>query len=97
VIANHCPEADVSQPDETIDFEKSLNQLESLVESMEDGEMSLEESLKAFEDGIRLTRQCQQALSAAEQRVQILLEKDGALKTEPFEGADELAVDSDDE
>ena len=87
----------MSQPDETIDFEKSLNQLESLVESMEDGEMSLEESLKAFEDGIRLTRQCQQALSAAEQRVQILLEKDGALKTEPFEGTDELAVDSDDE
>ena len=51
---------------------------------MEEGDLSLEASLQAFEDGVKLTRQCQQALSAAEQRVQVLLEKDGDLISEPF-------------
>ena len=55
-------------------FEKSLAQLEELVELMEGGELSLEDSLKAFERGIKLTRECQQALKQAEQRVQMLLE-----------------------
>lgn len=72
---------DVPEP---IDFEQSLNQLEALVEQMEEGDLSLEASLQAFEDGVKLTRQCQQALSAAEQRVQVLLEKDGDLISEPF-------------
>ena len=72
---------DVPEP---IDFEQSLNQLEALVEQMEEGDLSLDASLQAFEDGVKLTRQCQQALSAAEQRVQVLLEKDGDLISEPF-------------
>lgn len=55
------------------DFEASLEQLETLVNAMEDGELSLEESLEAFEKGIRLTRECQQALQKAEQKVQYLL------------------------
>jgi len=59
-------------------FEQSLAELEGLVDAMEDGELSLEESLKAFEQGVRLTRECQQALAQAEQKVQILV-KDGAL------------------
>lgn len=60
-----------------INFEKSLQELEALVEKMETGELSLEESLKCFERGVVLTRSCQQALQEAEQKVQILLEKNG--------------------
>ncbi|WP_298610254.1 exodeoxyribonuclease VII small subunit [uncultured Thiothrix sp.] len=54
------------------DFEKSLQELESLVQKMESGELSLEESLQEFERGVQLTRQCQEALTAAEQRVKLL-------------------------
>ena len=56
------------------DFESSLDELEALVQSMETGELTLEQSLAAFERGIALTRQCQQALQAAEQRVAFLTE-----------------------
>jgi len=64
------------------DFEAALEELEALVERMEGGELSLDESLAAFERGIHLTRHCQQALSRAEQRVQTLLEQDdGSLTT----------------
>lgn len=58
---------------EKFDFESALAELEQLVEQMEQGELSLEESLQQFERGIALTRACQQALQAAEQKVQILL------------------------
>ncbi len=54
------------------DFEKSLTELEDLVEAMEDGDLPLEESLKKFEQGIRLIRNCQSALTEAEQKVEIL-------------------------
>jgi len=67
-----------------IDFETALAELESLVASMEDGELPLEEALKQFERGVTLTRQCQQALKQAEQKVDILMEKAGAVDTEPF-------------
>jgi exodeoxyribonuclease VII small subunit len=56
------------------DFEKALGELESLVERMEQGELSLEASLKEFERGIALARQCQKALQAAEQKVRMLTE-----------------------
>jgi len=56
----------------SIDFEKKLGQLEALVTDMEKGALSLEESLKAFEDGIKITRECQQALKDAEQKVELL-------------------------
>jgi exodeoxyribonuclease VII small subunit len=69
----------------TLDFEQSLADLQVLVERLENGELSLEESLSAFEQGIGLTRDCQAALSQAEQKVQILLERDGQLDSEPFE------------
>lgn len=59
----------------TPDFESALAELEKLLENMESGELSLEESLKAFERGVKLTSQCQQALSDAEQKVKILTEK----------------------
>ena len=66
-------------------FEQSLSELEALVERMESGEMSLEESLGAFEQGIALTRSCQQALQAAEQKVEILTAKTQDAPTEPFD------------
>ena len=54
-------------------LEQNLESLETLVEQMESGDMTLEESLKAFEQGIQLTRACQTALQAAEQKVRILM------------------------
>ena len=54
------------------DFEAALAELESLVTQMESGELSLDESLKAFERGVSLARQCQLELKHAEQRVQVL-------------------------
>jgi exodeoxyribonuclease VII small subunit len=56
-------------------FEAAIAELETLVEEMEQGDISLEESLKKFERGIELTRTCQQALQEAEQKVQMLIEK----------------------
>lgn len=75
-----------SKPIATPDFEKSLQELESLVEQMESGEQSLDDSLKTFERGVQLTRECQQALQQAEQRVQILLDKNGSTELAPFDG-----------
>jgi len=58
--------------------------LEQLVEQMEQGELSLEESLKSFERGVKLTSTCQKALQEAEQKVQVLVEKNGQQTLEPF-------------
>ena len=55
-----------------INFEQSLKQLENLVETLETGNLNLDESLKSFEKGIKITRDCQSALTDAEQRVRIL-------------------------
>ena len=70
-------------------FETALADLEQLVQRMESGELTLEESLQAFEQGVTLTRKCQQALSSAEQRVQLLLEQNGQSVAQPFSGIDE--------
>ena len=72
-----------------VDFEASLEELEGLVERMEEGELSLEESLKTYERGIALSRACQKSLDTAEQRIQILSEKDGAAETQNFQPDDE--------
>lgn len=66
-------------------FEDSLEELEALIEQMEQGDISLEESLKSFERGVKLTNTCQKALQDAEQKVHILLEKNGKQTLEPFE------------
>ncbi len=71
--------------DGEMDLEGALEKLESLVDSLEQGDLSLEESLKAFEAGIKLTRQCQETLAAAEQKVQLLIEQNGVLKSVPFD------------
>jgi exodeoxyribonuclease VII small subunit len=65
-------------------FESAIEELEHLVEEMEQGDLSLEDSLKHFERGVALTRSCQQALKEAEQKVQLLLEKEGQATVEPF-------------
>lgn len=56
-------------------FEQALSELESLVETLEQGDLSLEESLQSFERGVALTRTCQQALKEAEQKIQILTDQ----------------------
>ncbi|MDG1120340.1 MAG: exodeoxyribonuclease VII small subunit [SAR86 cluster bacterium] len=67
-----------------INFEKALDELDSIVEELESGDLSLENSLKSFEMGIKLARQCQEKLSQAELQVQKLIEEDGELKTTPL-------------
>ncbi len=59
-------------------FEASLEKLEAIVETMESNKLTLEESLKAFQEGITLTRACQKALSEAQQEVKILMSDDPA-------------------
>jgi len=66
-------------------FEDALENLAELVEAMEEGELSLEESLKAFEQGIKLTRESQVALENAEQKVQLLVSSDDIPEAEAFE------------
>jgi exodeoxyribonuclease VII small subunit len=69
-------------------FESALEQLQSAVKKLESGELSLEDSLKQFEEGIKLTRLCQQHLSTAEQRVEILMKSgnSGDVELQPFPG-----------
>jgi len=66
----------MSDHTQTPAFEQTLSQLEALVSRMEDGQLSLEEALSAFENGIKLTRECQQALQQAELKVQMLTRAD---------------------
>jgi len=73
----------------TPNFEAALAELEKIVEKMESGEQSLEESLKSFQRGIELTRACQQGLKEAEQRVEKLIRKNGEFATEPLPNEDE--------
>lgn len=86
---NTTPSSTASESDQQFEFEQALGQLEQLVLRMESGELSLQDSLQAFEQGVHLTRQCQQALSAAEQRVQILMEQNGESQAYPFNGGDQ--------
>mgnify|MGYP006283534617 CR=1 FL=1 len=72
--------------DRPFDFEKALEELEGLVERMEQGDLTLEQSLKDFERGIELTRSCQKALQEAEEKVRILKEQGGEEGLAPFEG-----------
>lgn len=68
-------------------FEKAFSQLQELVKRLEGGSLSLEDSLKAFEEGVKLTRFCQESLSTAEQKVEQLVKlgADGKVHTKPFE------------
>ncbi len=74
-------------PAPAIDLEKSLAELEAIVARLESGELPLDKSLKEFERGVKLSRECQGALKDAEQRVQVLM--DGELKDFPAGGRDD--------
>jgi exodeoxyribonuclease VII small subunit len=69
-------------------FEEDLSELESIVDTLEKGDLTLEQSLAAFERGVKLTRTCQKALDEAEQRVRILTEKSADAELDPFERND---------
>jgi exodeoxyribonuclease VII small subunit len=72
------------------DFEKSLSRLEEVVKRLESTDLSLDEAMKLFEEGVKLSRECQKELEEAEGRVEILLRKaDGKIVSEPFEPDDE--------
>ena len=77
-----------SQPKDHLDFEKAMQELEKLVEQMESGDLSLEDSLQHFENGIRLTRNCQEALKEAEQKVSILMQNSRGSELKDFENKD---------
>lgn len=71
-------------------FEDSLKKLEHIVDKLEKGDLALEESLKLFEEGIRLSRLCTKQLEEAERRVDILLKGNGkTVETKPFEVEEE--------
>jgi len=74
----------VAKRKQTQTFEASLSELETLVNSMESGDLPLDEALKSFERGVELTRQCQLQLKEAEQKVQILTDKRTDAELEPF-------------
>jgi len=74
-------EKDTPRPD----FEAAMDELEKLVARMEEGDLPLEETLRQFQRGIELTRQCQKALAEAEQKVEILVEKAGPADIEAFD------------
>ncbi len=65
-----------------MDFEKKINRLESIVQKMEKGELSLEDSLKLFEEGVKLSRECHQSLNEAEIKVKQLISMDAQGNTQ---------------
>ena len=90
VSSNITPADEKSSP--PLDFERSLAELEEIVEKLEQGDLSLEDSLKHFERGVQLTRACQTALKQAEQKVEILMRKSGAgdqFEAAPFDASDD--------
>jgi exodeoxyribonuclease VII small subunit len=80
-------------------FEASLEALERIVHQLEDGDLPLEKSLELFEQGIRLSRECQERLTQAERRIEVLLrDNQGRPVTAPFNETNQVAAnDNDDE
>ncbi len=78
----------MSKDKKAVDFEQQLAALEGLVNSLESGELSLEESLKSFEQGIKVARDCQAALKSAEQKVEVLMRQGDELVSQPYEDND---------
>ena len=76
-------------------FEDAMKELEDIVKRLESGDLSLEESLKIFEDGIALSRYCFKKLEEAEKRVSILIKDEEGIKREPFESEEIEGVEKD--
>jgi exodeoxyribonuclease VII small subunit len=84
------PEQKTDAKTETLpDFEQSLTELEALVAKLEQGDVPLEEALQTFERGVALTRQCQSALRNAQQKVEVLLARNGEETIESFSDAED--------
>ncbi len=84
------PVAKKPEPQKKPDFERSLARLEEVVRRLESPQLSLDEAMKLFEEGVGLSRECQKQLEEAEGRVEILLKKaDGKMAAEPFEAEGE--------
>ena len=66
-------------------FEESMKKLETIVTELENGNLNLDESVKKFEEGMKIAKQCNTILESAEKKITILLEKDGELKEEEFD------------
>ena len=66
-------------------FEESMEKLEKIVTELENGNLNLDESVKRFEEGMKIAKQCNTILENAEKKITILLEKDGELKEESFD------------
>lgn len=71
--------------DMTKNFEASMKELEEIAEKLSGGDISLDESIKLFENGMKLSKSCQKILEDAEKKVNILLEKDSGIEKQPFE------------
>lgn len=79
---------------EELKFEKAMERLEKIVEDLESGNLSLEDALKRYEEGVRLSRACQKKLDESEKKIEILTRSlDGSLKPEPFDLSDKDAAD----
>ncbi len=79
-------------------FEMSLEELERIVRELEQGELTLEKSLELFEQGVKLSRECQERLTEAERRIEILMrDNQGRAAVRPFDPESELDSDVDDE
>ena len=72
-------------------FEESLQRLEKIVDELEKGSVPLEQALKLFEEGVRLSNTCRKELEEAEGKVEILLKQNGKLQAEPFEASADRA------
>jgi exodeoxyribonuclease VII small subunit len=80
---------DAKDTEKSPDFEQSLVELEALVTKLEQGDVPLEDALQTFERGVALTRQCQTALRTAQQKVELLLSRNGEETIEPFANPDD--------
>jgi exodeoxyribonuclease VII small subunit len=72
------------QPKSEMSFEVAIEKLQATVKKLESGELTLEQSLQQFEEGVKLTRACQAELSTAEKRVEILMKAEGKPEFQPF-------------
>ncbi len=88
-VTTHTKDRKIMTSARKFNLEKSLAELETLVEELESGDLPLDKAMKKFEAGIKLTRGCQAALKEAEQKVEILLKSAGEEQLEDFEGDEE--------
>ncbi|WP_274365336.1 exodeoxyribonuclease VII small subunit [Paenibacillus thermotolerans] len=79
--------------EETIGFEKAMEELERIVAKLEGGDVPLEQAIELFQEGMRLSRICSQKLESVERKIEMLLEEDGQAVKKPFSPAEEKGED----